>query len=150
MTVTDDFAEFEEAPAAPARKAPAKKAPAKRGPKKAVRPANAPVPQDHQPKKAAVQSGDNARRREADGLDVVDIEVEVNGQSLILEVPAHQGDWPIRTAQLMSRGQHIDGLESLLGSEQWDTYLALNATVNDLNDLVRRIGKELGLDNAGN
>lgn len=149
MTVTDDFDQFDDAPT-PVRKAPAKKAPAKRAPKKAARPANAPEPQDRKAPKKTAQSGDAARRRESDGIDVIDIEMDVKGASITLEVPLHQGDWPVRTAQLFSRGRHIDAIESLLGEEQWEAYLALNPTMNDLASLGGRFSEDLGLGNSGN
>jgi nitrogen fixation protein FixH len=152
MTVNDDFAEFEsEALKRPARKAPAKKAAAKRAPaKKTVSkiPATAKQPQD---RKTSVQSGDKARRREANGVEMAEIPITTKaGGSMTATIPLHQGDWPVRAIQHFARNQHIDAIEYLFGVEQWNEYLDLNPTLNDLNTVGEVVAKELGMDSAGN
>ncbi|NDK91034.1 hypothetical protein GYA93_15790 [Gordonia desulfuricans] len=142
----NDFDQFEDAPK-PAAKRVAKR-PAKKPVKRAARPAGAPEPQDRKPKKP--QSGDNARRREAGGIEFLDIEVAVKGVPITLAVPAHQGDWPVRAARHFTRGEHIDAIEAVLGEEQWDAFMELNPTINDLNDFGNRLAAELGMDSMGN
>lgn len=143
MTTTDDFDQFEEAPV---RKAPAKKAATKRAPRKAARPANAPEPQDRKPKKA-VQSGEPARRHEASGVKTVEVD---DDRGFTAVIPAHQGDWPLRCAQYFSQGRHLDAIEILLGTEQWEAYLDTEPTVNDGAHLGRRVAEAVGLVDAGN
>lgn len=150
MSATDDFAEFENETAAPAkraaRKAPAKKAPAKKAVSKI--PPTAKQPQD---RKSPAQSGDKARRREADGTEVADIPITTKaGGTMTATIPVHQGDWSVRTVRHFSRNQHLDAIESLFGPDQWDQFMELNPTMNDLNTVGELVSKELGMDNPGN
>lgn len=147
-----DFDEFEnDTPRkAPARKAAAKKAPAKRAPAKKAASKIPPTAKQPQDRKKPAQSGTKARRREADGIEVVDIPITVKGESMAAEIPLHQGDWPVRAAQHFARRNHLDAIEALFGPEQWAEFLDLNPTLNDLDEVGRVVSKELGMESPGN
>lgn len=118
----------------PTRRAPAKKkaTPAANAPDMTL----APEPQDHK----------SAAQKEAEGAESVTVEYE--GQKFV--VPLDQDDWPILAIQAMSRNMHIDGVQHLLGAQQWARFVTLFPTRRHFNAFSVVLAEALGVDALGN
>lgn len=95
-------------------------------------PADAPKPKDR-PKKKSV----DARQAEADGF----IDIEQCGVQL--RVPLGE-NVPLSAYMAFKNDDEMRGTELLLGSEQWEAFMAANPTVGDFAEIGKKLTEVLG------
>lgn len=72
--------------------------------------------------------------------------VEWRGETFTF--PANQGDWPTKAMQSFSAQRHPDGVERLLGPQQWELLNELGPSVNDFWDFMVVFAAAAGFDKA--
>lgn len=94
-------------------------------------PANAPKPQDRQPRKTAQQKRNEAAVRAAEANDGY---LDVVSCGVPLRVPVG-GKVPLAAYMEFEKGNELEGTEILLGPEQWKAFMAANPTIDDFGEI---------------
>ncbi|WP_292980972.1 adenylosuccinate synthase [Mycobacterium sp.] len=102
-------------------------------------PANAPKPQDRNPKKTPAQKAAvKALQAEAE-----DGYVTVEQCGVVLRIPV-AGKIPLAAVIEFEQDNNLRGTELLLGEEQWKAFLAANPTLDDFEAMGKQLEELTG------
>lgn len=104
----------------------------------AAGPAKADAPRDPE------AEGAEERSPYAEFIDYGDTVTTITFHGAKFTFPAKRGNWPTRAVQAFQRGHHTDGVEMLLGAQQWDRFNEVAPTLSEFWEFVPYFAEAAG------